>query len=156
MYNNLVKNLKDNLDITTPVDLEELISKFSDIIILFNEPNEYGDYAHSYIIDGVYTIKVKDSKVTDENKYYVAKEIGHILLNHLDNYKTVYDNQHNELDCEADEFARELLMPEDEFRKVVYENSENGVCDLVAVGKHFKVDTEIVLVKGRFIGLFAW
>lgn len=156
MYNNLIKNLKEKLDITTPVDLEDLISKFSDIKILFNEPNEYDDYAHSYIIDGIYTIKVQDSKITDNNKYYVAKELGHIFLNHLDKYKKLYDNQHNEIDYEAEEFARELLMSEEEFRKVVHKNSKNGVCDLIAVGDHFNVDPEIVLVKGNFIGLFQW
>ena len=156
MYNKYIKELKEALDIKTPVDLDEFVSKFKDVDIIYGVPNEYEDIAHSYIIEGVYTIKVRDSKLTDDNKYWIAVELGHIFLNHLDKSLKLYNEYHNEWEYEAEEFARELLMSEDEFRKVVYENSEDGVCDLIAVGNHFKVDSEIVLVKGKFLRLFPF
>lgn len=155
MYKNFVKKIKKELSINTPVNLENLISKFSDIEILYNQHNDDGDLACSEIINGIYTIKVNDSKLTDKNKYWIAVELGHIVLHHLDNYPKLYNNYNNELIYEAEEFARELFMSEDEFRKVVYENSECGVCDLIAVSEYFKVDPEIVSVKGKLLRLFS-
>lgn len=56
---------------------------------------------------------------------------------------------------EANSFAIAFLMPEKLFRKVVTENTVDGIRNLELVAKSFKVEIELVYVRGRMLGMWV-
>ena len=61
----------------------------------------------------------------------------------------------NRADVEANSFAIAFLMPEKLFRKTVIENTVDGICNLELVAKSFKVEIELVYVRGRMLGMWV-
>ena len=58
-------------------------------------------------------------------------------------------------DVEANRFAIAFLMPEKLFRKVVIENTIDGICNLEVVAKRFKVEIEHVYIRGKMLGMWV-
>lgn len=61
----------------------------------------------------------------------------------------------NRADVEANRFAIAFLMPEKLFRKAVIENTIDGKCNLELVAKSFKVEIELVYVRGKMLGMWV-
>ena len=58
-------------------------------------------------------------------------------------------------DVEANSFAIAFLMPEKLFRKTVIENTVDGICNLELVAKSFKVEIELVYVRGKMLRMWV-
>ena len=58
-------------------------------------------------------------------------------------------------DVEANSFAIAFLMPEKLFRKVATENTVDGICNLELVAKSFKVEIELVYVRGKMLRMWV-
>lgn len=153
-----IESIRELLHLKTPINIEDVISQFREINVL------YGQYLDDDLIvktdksGDIYTIRIKPNKgsLTIKDKYLISIEFGHIMLGHIDKYKKDYYLYNNELSYFAEEYARELLMPEKEFRRVVYENSKDGVCDLIKVANYFKVDPEKVSVRGVLLKILKF
>ena len=61
----------------------------------------------------------------------------------------------NRADVEANSFAIAFLMPEKLFRKTVIENTVDGICNLELVAKSFKVEIELVYVRGKMLRMWV-
>lgn len=157
MYSTLIRKIKNELGITTPIDFNSLVDKFSDIEIRYGQT--IGDEEGLVVKEeDKYIIKIKttENQLSNRDRFTIAHELGHVFLNHIDNYEVLYRNGNNEIEYEANEFAAELLMSEEEFREAVNDATVNGVCDLKKVSKKFEVSESAVLTRGRFLGVFPW
>ncbi len=120
--------------------------------------------------DGGFVISLNAGKtVTEERKKFtLAHELGHLFL-HMDfldaekwdNSKDYQDsvyarNGYSEEEYDAHEFAAALLMPEDEFKTIVYRNNNHGICDITKVAEYFGVSTQAASNRGKWLGVFAW
>ena len=61
----------------------------------------------------------------------------------------------NRADVEANRFAIAFLMPEKLFRKVVAENTIDGICNLELVAKIFKVEVEHAYLRGKTLNMWT-
>lgn len=51
-------------------------------------------------------------------------------------------------------FSRAFVMPEERFKKIVLECSENEKCDIHKVAERFGVDYSDAYIRGRELGLW--
>lgn len=61
----------------------------------------------------------------------------------------------NRADVEANRFAMAFLMTEKLFRKIVTENTIDGICNLELVAKSFKVEVEHVYLRGKTLNMWT-
>jgi len=99
-----------------PVNLDFLAERLGIEVHYCDLPNI--DFSLSVKAKGRYIIIVQLSGNYGRDRWSLAHELGHIVLNHYDLYNldTIYVDRLNEedryiLDREADIFAKELLMP---------------------------------------------
>ncbi len=59
--------------------------------------------------DGTYVILFRDGCRTEETRFTIAHELGHILLGHLDYRQSVYDQYPDFAESEANYFAVALF-----------------------------------------------
>lgn len=84
--------------------------------------------------------------------FTIAHELGHIVLHkdkgNIVDYR-INENTFNPIEKEADIFASEILMPEEEFRKV--HKSFKGVLELIS--DHFGTSLLATSVRAKILGL---
>ena len=154
----LVKVLKDSMSIKYPIkDMEEEVKKLKGKIIRDEKtvkPEIKGTEKGTFVI-----ILPKDIK-KEEERYFVARELGYLFL-HMGylinpvlfkdyNNKTFSDNM-LETKLEAKEFALEFLMPTEEYIKYVRETFDKNIVDIVKIANHFVVPVSLALEKGEII-----
>lgn len=153
---NITENLRQQLELTPPIDFERIFDSLSDLEFQVNN-HDMLDEGKIVRTDTGYSLNIRGAGESVRDRFTIAHELGHLFLGHVDKYEVLYRRGANELEYEANEFAANLLMPEQEFRDIVNENldSEN-FCDIETVATHFNVSESAVLTRGKFLGLFAW
>lgn len=160
--------LRDALKITTPIDFKNLVEK-----------GLGGKLKNANNIEGIldakiertgnhFVIYVNESKDEYRQRFSIAHEISHLILDmgYDTNSKSFNDDNSDmsfnreggtEEEYAANEFAAALLMPKDEFRFCVDNNTNNNnMVSIEEVSKHFQVSVQAVLTRGKFLGIFKW
>ena len=90
------------------------------------------------------TIRINTKHSYSRKRFSLAHELGHICLDHdtILPHRIVEDTLHKEFEKEADEFASELLMPINMFKKAFASTP-----DLDALAQLFQVSTSAVSVR---------
>jgi Zn-dependent peptidase ImmA (M78 family) len=102
-------------------------------------------------------ILLNESDFVKRQRFTLAHEIGHIYLNHQKSGETVdyrKDMDTPETDPkerEANEFAAELLMPEDEFREKFGNNKD--IAKLAEVARYFSTSYFATEIRAKELGL---
>jgi hypothetical protein len=165
----IVDKLRDEYDISIPVNLDELIMKLG---------GEYEEDDLEYGVSGrvekgndsaKFKIIVQRTDIEERKRFSIAHEIGHLFLHmgyifdqdkwaRVGNYtdSAYYRYGHSEEENEAHQFAAELLMPEIEFRNTINELLEDNKVDIVDLAKRFKVSKQAALTRGKWLGIFSW
>lgn len=104
---------------------------------------EYGEHAKHEANRWTITLPLNTPKVRDN--FTIAHELGHIIIGHeLDKDKTVHRNGNKTREeFEANWFAAEFLMPEDEFSQTARECN----FDERKLAEKFEVSRAAVLVR---------
>lgn len=78
--------------------------------------------------------------------------------NNSDDYEdTAYArNGYSEEEYDAHEFAAALLMLKEEYKEVVKNNTENGICNISQVSNYFGVSLEAATNRGKWLGILKW
>ncbi len=100
-----------------------------------------------YIPTDESVIIIRQRDKPERKRFTIAHEIGHILLQKVtgDTQKkqTTFRSSFNSLEEElADELAAELLMPMNEFKKVIIQYNTPSVIAVVRISKYFGVSFE--------------
>lgn len=116
--------------------------------------------------DYTFAIRIpKHFESREERTFVLTKELGHVLL-HLGRYTDyacwsgVPENKFFRFDRydaeeQADEFACDFLMPEDEVRSVVAENVVNGFVNIGAVADYFNVSKNKAIYRATMLSIIG-
>ena len=106
--------------------------------------------------DDKYVITVNALHHPFRQTFTIAHELGHFFL-HKDLNDTFIDkvffrnSESNIMEREANNFAAEILMPEDSFKKFISENSSK----ISDISKYFGVSSVAVKVRAEILGYRA-
>lgn len=165
-YNNLnrrgidemVRYMRGELKIKVPITMEEL----ERVIVILGGGLEgvgmdeiVGDSELKNDIES-FVIKYK----TDIDKriamFSICSELGHLIL-HLLGEDGKFSREYKVngyTEYEMNEFSAELMMPEDEFKRVNIELMEMNVVDLEGIAKRFNVTLHMANVRGSVLNLW--
>lgn len=158
MYESIVKVLRDlsSHPEDKKVDLDSIINKIDDLSI------QYGvsDIADGKIEknNGKYQISISSQKdeISDRDRFTIAHELGHLFLRHLDENGVLHREGKNQIEYQANQFAAELLMPEDMFKEELLRNKDGITCDINSMSQIFGVSPSAIVTRGKFLGVFEW
>lgn len=137
-----------------PLDIEELIRVLGIGLRIHPLPDQKSGYMR--FENGRWIIGVNSLHHPNRQRFTMAHELGHYILHkdEIGNFEdTILFRQGSDftgapLENEANQFASELLMPENEFRDVVPRLS--GQIDDIA--KHFQVSSAALKMRGEKLG----
>jgi Zn-dependent peptidase ImmA (M78 family) len=170
--NELVEAIREESSLSTPITIEEL-NQFVEELGGTVKHEELEDDIDGYITrnEENFTITLNDANFAtkEREKFTLCHELGHLFLHmqYLDrdawvnseNYEdTAYARSgYSEEEYDAHEFAAALLMPKDEYKEVVSDNTnDNKICNITAVAQHFGVSTEAASNRGKWLGILRW
>lgn len=151
IYRPIATKLHQKLKPTVPVDIVALIRSFSDIAIetVDDLPKEplvtYDDKNYTFIVT---------NNPTPKERFRIAVDLAHILPGHVANTYNLYRRNANELMFEANTLGVAILCPEDDFRNVVFDyTDDNDYADMEQVAKHFDVPLSVAKTFGRQLNI---
>lgn len=140
------KNLLKDYRIKKPPTNVDLLASKLKIEVIYHDLNNI-EFSFSIKDKDKYYVILVISGSYGRDRWTLAHEIGHIILNHYELYRvdTIYEDRLSEeeryiLDREADIFAEELLMPSE----WVARNKSLGIDNLKDV---FEVSKEAISVR---------
>ncbi|KIS44619.1 ImmA/IrrE family metallo-endopeptidase [Kosakonia radicincitans] len=142
---------KNNININ-PLDVSKLTQLLG--IVLHLEPMP-GEQSGSLRKDkkGKWVMTVNSLHHPHRQRFTIAHEIGHFIKHTFQRdlfTDTVFfrNEESNKMESEANRFAAELLMPENEFSHFI-ENVSNQVSD---IANHFQVSSMAVRIRAQQLG----
>lgn len=151
IYRPIATKLHQKLKPSVPVDIIALICSFSDITIetVDDLPKEplvtYTDKNYTFIVT---------NNPTPKERFRIAVDLAHILLGHVANTYNLYHRNANELIFEANTLGAAILCPENDFRNLVFDyTDDDDYADMERVSKHFDVPLSVAKTFGRQLNL---
>ena len=93
-------------------------------------------------------IFLNDRMPNDRIKFSLAHELGHIVM-HIDDITNINSNKNRDIEAEADKFASQLLMPEDEIKSQLYYLNLNK---LMALKQRWLVSMRALIKRALDLG----
>ena len=151
IYRPIATKLHQKLKPTVPIDIVALIRSFSDITTI--TVDTLPDKPLVTYDNNIYTFTVIDNP-TPKERFHIAVDFGHILLGHVTNTYDLYRKEANEIMFEANTLGAAILCPEDDFRNVVFDyTNDNDYADMEQVAKHFNIPLSVAKTFGRQLNL---
>ena len=169
--NELAETIRRESNLNTPLNLEQLRNFIEELggHLEFDELNDDIDGIIRKNVNNFQILLSNANNVTEERKKFtLCHELGHLFLhmnyldeeawNNSDDYEdTAYArNGYSEEEYDAHEFAAALLMPKEEYKEVVKNNTENGICNISHVSNYFGVSLEAAKNRGKWLGILKW
>ncbi len=169
--NELAETIRRESNLNTPLNLEQLRNFIEELggHLEFDELNDDIDGIIRKNVNNFQILLSNANNVTEERKKFtLCHELGHLFLhmnyldeeawNNSDDYEdTAYArNGYSEEEYDAHEFAAALLMPKEEYKEVVKNNTENGICNISHVSNYFGVSLEAATNRGKWLGILKW
>lgn len=151
IYRPIATKLHQELKPTVPIDIVALIRSFSDIITV--TVDKLPDKPLVTYDNNIYTFTVIDNP-TPKERFRMAVDLAHILLGHVANTYNLYRKNANELMFETNTLGAAILCPEDDFRNVVFDyTNDNDYADMEQVANHFNIPLSVAKTFGRQLNL---
>lgn len=167
--NTLAESIREELKLTSPVNLEEAIEILNGNLKYIDSPIDNKIEAKIEKDGDSFTIQVQQKEPQTRVNFSIAHEIGHLFL-HMGylinpemweetgeyNDSVYYRFGYSEEEYEANEFAGAFLMPRAEFLSILEDSKIESRVDIENIANHFNVSKEAVLIRGRWLGVFRW
>lgn len=151
IYRPIATKLHQKLKPTVPVDIVALICSFSDITTI--TVDALPDKPLVTYDNNIYTFTIIDNP-TPKERFRMAVDLAHILLGHVANAYNLYRKNANELIFEANTLGAAIICPEDDFRNIVFDyTNDNDYADMEQVAKHFNIPLSVAKTFGRQLNL---
>lgn len=151
IYRPIATKLHQELKPSVPIDIVTLIGSFSDITLktVDNLPKEplvtYDNKNYTFIVT---------NNPTPKERFRMAVDLAHILLGHVANTCNLYRRSANELMFKANTLGATILCPEDDFRNVVFDyTDDDDYADMEQVANHFNIPLSVAKTFGRQLHL---
>ena len=143
-----------------PIDLDELLNNLE---IQLQEDSEliFEGKIEKHHCDTI--LSIKHHRDEERRRFAIAHTLGHYFLHFSDDDKEFKDSvfyrnlDYNNEEVEANEFALNLLMPEEEYKKYAENNAynfKNNTCDVRKIAEYFKVPKQIAVYRGKSLKIF--
>lgn len=121
------------------------------------DPENRGYSGYAKIENGRKIIAVNRSEHPNRQRFTIAHEIGHHLLGHTQSGRCLRDNPNNyssrvgnSIEAEANEFAAQLIMPEEAVRVLI---ERRGLTDVRELATAFSVSEAAMYFRLKNLGL---
>lgn len=162
--NNLAQIIINEYNIEIPItDMKNIVRRIGGTIEEKIDFNELCDGTIKKIGDNSFEIAISPFQNEQRKAFTIAHELGHLFL-HMgfrtnfelwEHQSTIYKRfGTSEQEYQANEFAAALLMPEDEYKKVLYEHLDDYRVNIKNVADYFHVSVSAATNRGRFLGYF--
>jgi len=159
----LADTVRKALNLRTPTtipDLERAVKALGGQIV---DAEQFGHEASIRKTREGFEIALDRTKAPTRQLFSLGHELGHLFVDLGFANPEVWRNQteyvesyarsgYDEEEFVAHEFAASLLMPRDEFTKLVHAEKR----PLADVAKYFGVSHEAALMRGRWLGILPW
>lgn len=155
---------RDAYHIESPVlDFQDIVHRIGGNIFESKSPEPFSDCTVRKNGKKGFTLQVNSTLSDEQKKLALAMALGHLVLNMgfgIDEElweKQNYDSfalRDMEKDTKENAFALSLLMPKEEFDKVVSEKENDGMVSPDDIAEHFKVPVYAVISRGRALDIF--
>ncbi len=168
--NLLADEIRSDLELSTPLDPKKAVKRLNGKIKLV----DFGDNDIEGKIEKAgdsFIISVPRASSINRlrRRFTISHELGHLFLHmgylidmvlwesvqeYVDG--VFYRKGYSVEEREAHEFAGAFLMPKKEFFIIARKAFLNGSYQIEEISKHFGVSTNAALMRGRYLGIFAW
>lgn len=136
-----------------PILPDRIINKIDDLELIYEiiPVNMFGTINYDFN-KNKYIITINKDHHPNRQRFTVAHELGHYMLNHGNKIDTLYQNM-NELDeIEANKFADELLIPSGVLRHLIF---EHGIANVTTLAQKFWVPEQTMLFRLKSLGFIS-
>ncbi len=149
----LITFAKENDIDTSPIDLPVLCEKLNIDLTFEAMDSQESGYVKYNRSKKIWQMAVNTFHHPTRQRYTIGHELGHIILHgkkqQIFKDKVFFRNgESNKIEIEANDFAAKLLMPRDEFQRVV----QNKFSDVSEISKHFGVSSLAVRYRAKNLG----
>lgn len=99
-----------------------------------------------------YIIIVNKDHHPNPQRFTVAHELGHYMLNHGNKIDTLYPDINDSDEIEANKFADELLMPSGVLRHLIL---KHGIANVTTLAHKFWVSEQTMLFRLKSLGFIS-
>lgn len=165
--NNLTETILQTYHISTPItDIENVVKILGGEIVEFDAFDDMYDGCIRRKLNKGFDLAVAKHQNTEDRKFAIARRLGYLFL-HM-GYQ-ISENQWKGQDaahfrpftnykacCQANEFAKALLMPKTTFIETVKANTVDHIVNVEAVAKTFAVSEEMVKDRAYSLGIATY
>ena len=108
-----------------------------------------------------FVIEVSPYQSEERRNFTIAHELGHLFLHmgfqtNEQRWKkqadvSYYRNGNSELEYQSNEFAAALLMPRDEFKRVMDEHTDGSLVNTAEIARYFHVSVSAAANRGKWL-----
>lgn len=139
-----------------PIAPDKIINKIDDIELIYESmPDNMSGKINYDFSKNKYIIAVNKNHHPNRQRFTVAHELGHYILNHGNKEDTLYrdkDGMYEPDEIEANEFAAELLMPSGVLRHLIL---EQGIANVTTLAQKFWVSEQAMLFRLKNLGFIS-
>lgn len=170
--NELAQDVIELFEIEIPIrSMKEIVEKMGGEIV---EEDNVGMYSDGYIEKIPQTdrgqcgfrIVIPSSQPENRKNFTIAHELGHLFLHmgymiNEELWNTNCNQSFNrkgdsEIEWQANEFAGALLMPQDQYKKVLDRNKEGEKVSISEIAEYFHVSADAASCRGKWLGYLEW
>lgn len=164
LIDKFTKDLIDVLDIQIPININDITEIVVNLGGEICNCDLYEDRVEK--VGDSFIIYVSDEQDEKRKNFTIAHELGHLFL-HMgylidrelweDNSNIIYRRLGaSEMEYQANEFAASLLMPKNEYERVMLENIEGNKVKTENIAEYFNVSVETASNRGKILGFLEW
>lgn len=166
LINNLTEEIIKHYEIQIPIqNIDEVVEKMNGLIEVNQDTDNISDGSIKKLSDG-FVICVSPYQSAERRKFTIAHELGHLFLHmgYMTNEAlwkqqesaTYYRNGDSSMEYQANEFAAALLMPKDEYKKIMDYNTCGNMVQTSKIADYFGVSVSAASNRGKFLGYLQW
>lgn len=164
--NNLTEDVIEMYHIDIPIsDIDEVVQRLGGAVLINEQLDAFAD-GSIYKTGDSFKISVSPHQQETRKKFTVAHELGHLFLHmgyRIDGNlwnsqaeKTYFRDGDSEEEYQANEFAAALLMPKNEYKRIMDRYTDGRTVDTSKIAEYFGVSLSAASNRGKFLGYLEW
>lgn len=167
LINALAKEVIRVYDIQIPIsDIDKVVKSMGGVIVPDFSIDGFSDGKIRKTGADTFEIRVSPYQTNERRNFTIAHELGHLFLHmgfqaneekwRQQDRVAYYRNGNSELEYQSNEFAAALLMPQEEYKRIMDENMEGDMVDTSEIAKYFHVSVDAAANRGKWLGYLKW
>ena len=167
---NLIEKLTTDVisifQIHYPIDnIYEIVERIGGEVFEDEGLSEYSDGFIQRMGDR-FKIVVSQQQPRNRKNFTIAHELGHLFLHmgyliddelwNKQGNLTYYRSGNSEQEYQANEFAAALLMPREQYVRIMNQNSDGNTVYIDKVAEYFNVSINAASNRGKWLGYLEW